>query len=261
MTDTPAGESGPDRVVEVLPRYLAGRGTYDLAVVWPFPAEQGWTVHAPPLGQRIVTSPCQRVRCGNNEGQRTLVEVRRDPFAAPVWGAAFDWDTPAELLADFHAQLLRSYGHPDRPLESFLVDHARPAQVYLPLLAAGWNHEISTSGWQTFTSPDGLATVRHHYAPGLDKSADAWTMFVGQRGLPLWGASFTAAAPVHLVTAFTASVAANAPLIRDPRQVPTDPRPMRRLPVHLSDRPPAAAQQVPGLPAAPSAGTAPGPRR
>jgi len=141
VTDTQSGfvvEPDPDRVVEVLPRYLAGRGSFDLAVVWPFPADQGWTVHAPPLGQRIATSPCQRVRCGSNEGQRTVVEVRREPFAAPTWGAAFDWETPTELLADFHAQLLRSYGHADRPLESFLVDHARPMQVYLPLLAAGW---------------------------------------------------------------------------------------------------------------------------
>jgi hypothetical protein len=264
VTDTPSGpadESNPDRVVEVLPRYLAGRGSYDLASVWPFPADQGWTVHALPLGQRIATSPCQRVRCGNNERQPWVVEARRDPFAAPAWGATFDWGAPNELLAGFHAQLLRSYGRADRPLESFLMDHARPVQVYLPLLAADWNHEISTGGWQTFTSPDGLATLRHHYASGLDKKADAWTMFVGERGLPLWGATFTAAAPANLVTAFTASVVATVPLIRTARQVPTDTRPLRRLPVHLSDRPPAAVPQVPGLPAAPSAGTAPGPRR
>jgi hypothetical protein len=264
VTDTPScpvGESDPDRVVEVLPRYLAGRGSYDPTTVWPFPANQGWTVHAPPLGQRIATSPCQRVRCGNNEGRRTVLEVRRDPFAAPAWEAAFDWETPVELLADFHAQLLRSYGHADQPLESFLADHARPAQAYLPLLAAGWNHEISTGGWQTFTSPDGLATLRHHYAPGLDKKADAWTMFVGEHGLPLWAATFTAAAPVHLVAAFTASVTATAPLIRTAGQVPTDPRPLHRLPVQLSDRPAAAVPLVPRLPPVPGSGSTPRPRR
>ncbi|WUH90337.1 DUF317 domain-containing protein [Streptomyces sp. NBC_00433] len=264
MTDTPSGPvsgADPDRVVEVLPRYLAGRGTCDLATVWPFPADQGWTVHAPHLGQRIATSSCQRVRCGNNEGRPWVVEARRDPFAAPAWGVTFAWDTPTELLAAFHAQLLRSYGSADRPLESFLVDHAHPVQAYLPLLITGWKHEISTSGWQTFTSPDGLATVRHRYAPETDEKADAWTVFVGERGLSLWSATFTAATPVHLLAAFTTSVVAKAPLIRNLSQVPTDTRPMRRLPVHLSDRPPAAQPQVPGLPAAPGTGTAPGPRR
>lgn len=266
MTDTPSdpvSEADASRVVEVLPRYLAGCGTYDLATLWPFPVDQGWSVHAPPLGQRIATSPCQRVRCGNNERRRTVVEVREDPFAALTWGATFDWDTPAELLADFHGQLLRSYGHADRSLDSFLVDHARPVEVYLPLLAAGWHHEVSTDGWQKFTSPDGFAVLRHHYTLPAQEGADGWRMTVGRYKTPLWEAAFTAAAPIHLVTAFTASVVAKAPLIRTVGLVPPDARLHLGLPLRVASPSPAgpAVRPALGLPTAPGRSSTPGPRR
>ncbi|MEV6807735.1 hypothetical protein [Streptomyces sp. NPDC051132] len=36
---------GPDAMVSVLPRCLAGPGPIDLRVIWPFPFDEDWTLH------------------------------------------------------------------------------------------------------------------------------------------------------------------------------------------------------------------------
>lgn len=230
MLPDPFNNFDPDQNVNVLPRHLAGPGERDLPVIWPFPFDAGWHLHPAGEGMACSSSPCARlwtrlVLEPDTKGQGTwTIGATRIPFGPGAWEITFDVTTPAELLHDVHAKLLDvyledRYSNRDRLFEDPKTTH----EVYTPLLAHGWSHEVQVLGATTFRSPDGLGAVRHHY--GAHRPGDlAWTAWAGDRHEPLWKARFTIGAPATLVAALTASVASTEPLNRTVKDVPLDVR-------------------------------------
>jgi hypothetical protein len=212
----------PETVLQVLPRHLAGRGNHQLLDVWPFPFEQGWSLHRPEEGYQLAASPCQRVRCGFHavpedrfEGTWTTA-VHDDPCGPARWKAVFDASTPAEVLRDFHSELLSGYlegadlGHQHRD-----SGDTEPRQTYLPLLNAGWRQKINRNGRQAIRSPDGLAYLHNWY-----HDPPEWTVCAGHPNRPLWTATFSAQTPARLVAAFNAALVEREPLTRTVGQLP-----------------------------------------
>jgi hypothetical protein len=89
--------------------------------------------------------------------------------------------------------------------------------VYLPLLSAGWDHEVEFEGDQKFTDPTGTATLTCYYRPGMDR----WNLTVGSaKQFGTWSARFGRRVPPDLVAAFTTSLVADTPLTRTVYHLP-----------------------------------------
>jgi hypothetical protein len=265
VTDNSLPADGPasGRPVEV-PRYLAGPGVLEVLDVWQFLFDQGWSKHTPATGLQLAMSPCQRVRAGYRPntvcdpyaGQWT-VAVQQDPFGPVEWSATFSADTPGEVVADFHRELLSAYlddAFTDGPvLQPDLTD---PSRAYLPLLNAGWTHMVSNLGTQRFSSPDGIASLSHFYGTVSDPGSVRWRLLARWGDEPLWTARFSNKAPVYMVDAFTTSLCAKGALSRTAEQLPEAARSILALKTYRS-RAPAVIAPVPS----PAAGSGPAPRR
>ncbi|WP_329025821.1 DUF317 domain-containing protein [Streptomyces sp. NBC_00690] len=204
-----------------MPRYLAGPGSADFQSAWPFPFEEGWSLHRPDEGHRIASSPCLRVQTGflpnlGSPSRGTWTTTAQKPFGQPEWRATFTGATPLEVLRDFHTELLSLY------LEDYLLDDSTPAvEGYLSLLAEGWSHSVWREGKQEFCSKDNLAVLRHWYAGAAQGS---WAFHAGFPDRPserfVWKATFTAGTPVPLISALTSSLVKDQPLTRAVRDLP-----------------------------------------
>ncbi|MFF4250548.1 DUF317 domain-containing protein [Streptomyces sp. NPDC001663] len=263
MALSPLDDLDDHDVVEVLPRHLAGPGIHELVDVWPFPFDQGWTLHHSGDGPAIVISPGMRLLAGHIpsedhvRGGEWLIAAHKDPFRPATWTATLDASTPVELVRDLYAEVL-ALCEADRRGERNLLrpDDVRPQDVYLPLLTAGWQHTVKTDGVQYFRSPDGYGVLQHAYVH-KNVAAPRWSAWGGPPDHPLWKATFSSAVPASLVAAFASSLASPVPLARAVWNIPADTRLHLTLPAALTD---AAARQ--GAPAqsrasAPSSPTLP----
>jgi len=256
-------------VVEILPRHLAGLGIHELVDVWPFPFDQGWTLHHSRDGPAIVISPGMRLLAGHVSsedhvrGGEWLVAAHKDPFRPATWTATLDASTPVELVRDLYAEVL-ALCEADRRGERNLLrpDDVRPQDVYLPLLTAGWQHTVKTDGVQYFRSPDGYGVLQHAYVR-KNVAAPVWSASGGPPDHPLWKATFSSAVPASLVAAFASSLASPVPLARAVWNIPADTRLHLTLPAALTDAAarqgaPAQSRASPTLPSAHAGVSAPG---
>ncbi|GAA3796599.1 DUF317 domain-containing protein [Streptomyces phyllanthi] len=208
-------------LVHVSPGYLAGPRDPGEAtlVAWPFLATGDWIRHCPPRGYILTSSPCQRIRAGflpDGTGRgmwRTA--AYDDPFAASYWTAVLDYGIPEEILGAFHQVLANSYNDGD----SFLSGDTSTAPGYLPLLNSGWNHDVSTSGKQTFTAPDHIAQLTHSCGASPSPDYFSWRINSGRHD-GHWEAAFTCRTPPRLIGAFTAAMVSSEPLTRTIGQLP-----------------------------------------
>ncbi|MFF8958663.1 DUF317 domain-containing protein [Streptomyces sp. NPDC014894] len=236
-----------------MPRYLAGPGSADFQTAWPFPFEEGWSLHRPDAGHRIASSPCLRVQTGflpdpDNPSSGTWTTALQKPFGQPQWRATFTGAAPLELLRDFHTELLSLYLADEDNVEDYLLDADTPALVgYMPLLMEDWSHTVRKDGKQVFHSPDNVAALWHWYT---ERPQGSW---VFQAGIPdqppVWKATFTAGTPVPLISAFTSSLVEDEPLTRTVHDIPIATRDFLYFPEGLPTR--AASPQPPPKPAAP----------
>ncbi|WP_371551483.1 DUF317 domain-containing protein [Streptomyces sp. NBC_00554] len=249
MSLSPLDDLDDHDVVEVLPRHLAGPGIHDLVDVWPFPFDQGWTLHHSEDGPAIVISPGMRLLAGHVpsedhvRGGEWLVAAHQDPFRPATWTATLDASTPVELVRDLYAEVL-ALCEADRRGERDLLrpDDVRPQDVYLPLLTASWHHTVKTDGVQYFCSPDGYGVLQHAYVH-KNVAAPLWSAWGGLPDHPLWKARFSSAVPASLVAAFASSLALPVPLARAVWNIPADTRLHLALPSALTVA--AAHQGVP----------------
>ncbi|MFJ6574018.1 DUF317 domain-containing protein [Streptomyces sp. NPDC091292] len=229
MLTHPLENLDPVQSVQVLPRHLAGPGAVDPRPVWDFPFEEGWSFAQTEAGTAAAFSPCLRLQTTFDpqpdkpcKGTWTI-NAHRAPFTPPAWWVTFDATTPAEILHDVHSELLDLYlehRHSDR---DWLFDKGTAEyQVYAPLLARGWRHEVKTDGAQTFFTPEGLGGLRHQYA--TDTKGVAWRAWGGFPDEPHWTARFSVDTPTTLVAAFTASLISTEPLQRTVQDIPTQTR-------------------------------------
>ncbi|QPP05159.1 DUF317 domain-containing protein [Streptomyces bathyalis] len=211
----------PETVLQVLPRHLAGPGSDRLLDVWPFPFEQGWSLHRPEEGYQLAASPCQLVRAGfvavpgSRYGGTWTTAVHEDPLRPARWQAVFDASTPAEVQRAFYTELLSVYFEAPEGDRRRYTSAAEPHEVYPPLLNAGWRQKINRNGRQAIRSPDGLAYLHNWY-----HSPPEWTVCAGHPNRPLWTATFSAETPSRLVAAFNAALVDPDPLTRTVRQLP-----------------------------------------
>ncbi|MFF4031641.1 DUF317 domain-containing protein [Streptomyces sviceus] len=220
MALSPLDDHDDHDVVEVLPRHLAGPGIHELVDVWPFPFDQGWTLHHSGDGPAIVISPGMRLLAGHVpsedhvRGGEWLIAAHKDPFRPATWTATLGASTPVELVRDLYAEVL-ALCEADRWGERNLLrpDDVRPQDVYLPLLTAGWQHTVKTDGVQYFRSPDGYGALQHAYVH-KNVAAPRWSAWGGPPDHPLWKATFSSAVPASLVAAFASSLASPVPLAR-----------------------------------------------
>ncbi|MFC8708905.1 MULTISPECIES: DUF317 domain-containing protein [unclassified Streptomyces] len=216
----------PAQSVQVLPRHLAGPGAVDPRTVWAFPFEEGWPFTQTEAGTAAAFSPCLRLQTTfdpqpDAPGKGTwTINAHRAPFGSPDWRITFHATTPAEVVHDVHRDLLDLYfedlhSDRDRLFENGMAEH----QVYAPLLARGWRHDVKTDGSQSFLTPEGLGGLRHQYANSA-RTGVTWRAWGGFIDEPLWTARFSSGTPATLVGAFAASLISTEPLRRTVQDVP-----------------------------------------
>jgi hypothetical protein len=221
----------PDAAVSVLPRYLAGPGSADLRTAWPFPFDEGWTLHQSDDGTSVASSPCLRLRAGRigdpDRLGRTqwITAAHEDPFGPATWQITFGPGTPVELLHDIHTELLDLYleGRDTGYSHPLFHRHGTPSKAYIPLLTRGWGHAIDTDGIQYFNAPDGFCGVEHEYAPPVrpdSRGRLSWKAWAGRRDLPHWTVRFSQSVPVRLAVALTASLLSTEPVEREVKNIP-----------------------------------------
>lgn len=251
----PLDNLAPEAEVQVMPRYLAGPGSADFQRAWPFPFEEGWSLHRPDKGHRIAASPCLRVHTGflpdpKNPSSGTWTTTVQQPFGPARWRATFTGAVPLELLRDVHTALLTLYLADQDNVEDYLLDEDVPAvEGYLPLLTEGWSHTVRRDGKQLFCSLDNVAVLWHFYTEGIQGS---WVFqaAITDRS-PVWKATFTAGTPVPLISAFTNSLVEDEPLTRAVRDLPAPTRDYLYFPDGLPTAAPAPKPALP-LPAPPA---------
>ncbi|MFE7119983.1 DUF317 domain-containing protein [Streptomyces sp. NPDC057654] len=211
--------------VRVLPRHLAGPGPVRLTTVWPFPYDDGWSLHQLDEETTYAVSSCLRLRTryaldlaapGN---KAWTIAASREPFAPAAWAITLDAGTPAELVRDVHAEVLDLYqadGHRGSAQRLF-TDDTPPHEAYAQLFARGWSHTVDPANTQVFRAPDGLAGL--DYTPGIS-GVPVWRAWGGYPGEPHWQARFSRGTPPALVAAFTASLISTEPLHRTIQDVP-----------------------------------------
>ncbi|MEW2550344.1 DUF317 domain-containing protein [Streptomyces zhihengii] len=248
----PFKDLAPDQTVMVLPRHLAGPGTTDPLMVWPFPFDDGWHLHTTDEGMVFASSPCVRMWTRfapepEKRGKGTwTISASHVPFGPSAWEITFDATTPVEILHDVHTELLDLYLESRHSDQNHLFDDpTAPHEAYTMLLACGWSHSVKTDGTQTFLAPDGLGGVQHRYAT-TGSDGPTWRAWGGYPSEPHWQAHLSLGAPTTVVAAFTASLISAVPLHRAAKDVPFH----TRHDLYLAA--PAPAKQTSGtLPVAP----------
>ncbi|MGW6455103.1 DUF317 domain-containing protein [Streptomyces sp. NPDC055078] len=135
----PLGDLDSAAEVQLMPRHLAGPGSADFQTAWPFPFEEGWSLHRPDKGHRIAASPCLRLYTGflpgpDSASSGTWTTTVQEPFGQPEWTATFNGAVPLEPLRDLHTELLSLYLEDTYSSGNYLVDDSTPAvEGYLPL--------------------------------------------------------------------------------------------------------------------------------
>nr|WP_255358046.1 DUF317 domain-containing protein [Kitasatospora sp. NRRL B-11411] len=168
-------------------------------------------------------SPCGRVDVAfmGDYMSPWQVRVSREPMEEPSWFAAFDGNTPPEIVAAFFETLADTLENlPDQLTQSRSIHIAEAARL---LEQAGWDKEVT--GTHTRITPKG----EHAGLAGLSiqRYPEAWqdeefgpyaepiTMWGGPKGgADRWEAKFTRDAPMHLVAAATRSLITTAPVER-----------------------------------------------
>lgn len=258
MPSDPFNDLDSDQTVRVLPRHLAGPGPADVRTAWPFPLDEGWTLHQPDEQTAYATSPCLRlwtrfVSEPEKRGKGSwTIGANRVPFGQTTWHITLDATTPVELLHDVHTELLDLYledHHSDQ--DRLFEDTTAPHEAYTPLLSRGWSHSVKTDGTQTFLAPEGLGGVRHRYATTL-RDEPIWRVWGGYPGEPHWQARFSPGAPTTLAAALAASLISTEPLHRTVKDIPLHTRHHLYVATTTAKQPPSYARATPP-PAAPAA--------
>ncbi|MFK4222245.1 DUF317 domain-containing protein [Streptomyces sp. NPDC019890] len=192
----------------VSPRYLAGGGDPAWITI-PLHRACGWSFGHDPLMPRVhLSSPDQqallRIDPEPDRPWWTLQHARTG--SQPAWSVSFGARTPVEIIAGFTDALTAPHadpGHAPDPNE--------------PLRQAGWNDARDHDG---HNSPDGYAHVEHFTEGGSNSWYATVAVSEDPEGL-IWEAYLDGNTPRHLITGFTRALADEAPLARDPLQLPT----------------------------------------
>ncbi|MFJ6948969.1 DUF317 domain-containing protein [Streptomyces wuyuanensis] len=224
-----------DGDIYVAPLYLAGSTTIGDPALQPL-LNHGFTVQSDELANVYVSSPDQHVRLGflpeGPDDTLWKVAAHSDPFGPPDWLAAFDANTPTELVTAFTSALATS--HAENPDAVLIGARGTAEEGFRPLEDAGWKRE----DWQLttlFTASDGLAGLTHRAGvlnphAELRGDQDRWLLWGGHDGYSSrWYATFTTAVPVDLIAATTARPAAPAPVLRYESEVPKRKRGAARI--------------------------------
>lgn len=210
--------------VLVSPMYLAGiGGTADPSLE---PVAH-WPHHELNDGpcQLVITSPDHRIRIGwyGDDFEVWRITAAEEATSATRWTAAFNQNTPPEIVVGLTTALARDYA------ESNVYDGngrflANPsiywADAVRPLIDAGWTRDGgAASGTVEIVAPDGQAGVlidNRRYRHG----EEAVTLWAGPRG---WGtraeAVFSARTPSHLIAATAATMVDPPPVVRERYQI------------------------------------------
>ncbi|MFI9787298.1 DUF317 domain-containing protein [Kitasatospora sp. NPDC051984] len=143
-----------DQPIPVAPRYLAGPG-YDtdqaLEVLYK---KRGWPIHQDlDAGNTFIHSPCGRVDVAfmGDHLSPWQVRVSREPMEEPAWFAAFDGNTPPEIVAAFFETLAGTLENlPDQLTQSRTIFVTEAARL---LEQAGWDKEVTST--HTHITPNG----------------------------------------------------------------------------------------------------------
>ncbi|MEV0188424.1 DUF317 domain-containing protein [Kitasatospora purpeofusca] len=172
-----------------------------------------------PVANVYAASPDLRIRFGflpEAPGPLWQAVASVDPFhGAPAWLVTMDHSTPAEIVADFAADLV--VAHTEGPQR--YLDEGSKTALDETLAAAGWqavhDERLPHLLWQ---SPDGYAEV--HHLPGeidpdteLAGTAARWVI-TGGTDDERWWITASSATPTNLVASLYSAVVNPAPVRR-----------------------------------------------
>ncbi|WP_416971578.1 DUF317 domain-containing protein [Streptomyces sp. 4F14] len=249
----------PDTPVTVTPGHLAGPedAAPALEVLYK---KRNWPIHEDlDAGNTFVHSPCGRADAAfiGDYLSPWQVRVSREPMEEPAWFAAFDGNTPPEIIAAFFEILADTLENlPDQLTQSRAIYITEAVHL---LEQAGWDKEVTAT--HTRMTPKGehagLAglSIQQRPAAWEDEEFGPYAEPITMWGRPKgsddrWEAKFTRDVPMHLVAAATRLLITTAPVERyeeglDPAVLPyiTGPNtaPSTRAAVARAASPAAAA--------------------
>ncbi|MEU8926254.1 DUF317 domain-containing protein [Kitasatospora sp. NPDC048545] len=244
----------------VRPLHLAGPGDHRL-VTGLLAAAPGWSRARASDGSVRFTSPCRTatITCSGppDRSWAWTVHGYPAPDSKPLWRAAFDPGTPAEITAAFTAVLVDG-------LRSGHRDYLRGGPHHLPgtpasvLADRGWQPAPGPKGFHDQVAPDTTARYRHRVghqptdAEVAGLAPPSWTMLAGDPQHPSWRADFTIGVPFYPLLRAALAFSSPEPVERPLRGIPARHLPhvtARRAP-HPARRPNASPPQGPTAPAA-----------
>ncbi|MGK4906419.1 DUF317 domain-containing protein [Streptomyces albus] len=208
MSKRPYPGWGPSQQAQqhylVEPRHLAGGG--DVRHITEFLRHSGWKDHSLRGGTPAFESPDRTVRVGYNPagqpGGWTISGSAVPP--TPEWHVSLTAQTPVEIVAGLTDALTRPRS-------------AHAPNPWAPLEEQHWKTERLQYHTFTATSPDNNAWLRYQQA--MDGQAVWMAGARTEHGLT-WQAVFSAETPMHLIQAFSTSLASPEPVMRPRGHVP-----------------------------------------
>ncbi|MEV5979669.1 DUF317 domain-containing protein [Streptomyces sp. NPDC052114] len=197
---------------ETQPRHLAGRG--DPRHITEALRAAGWANQSDPAFPHVLlVSPEYR--------HTVVLEPAPEPYGAwwrirgqeadgRHWYTEFGAHTPVEILAHLTDALLKPAPE-------------QTPQIWSPLTEAGWSHERDERGNEIARHPDGILSLeRWAVEPGetVHWRAQAALPNGGGGFQTIWHAYLDERTPPHLIAAFTAALAHDAPVQRGMYDVP-----------------------------------------
>ncbi|MEU5833018.1 DUF317 domain-containing protein [Streptomyces diacarni] len=195
------GQAGqPQQHYLIEPRHLAGGG--NIRHVTEYLRHSGWRDHSAAGGTPAFESPDRSVRVGYTAEGWTISGTPSKP--APAWHATLTPQTPVEIVAGVTDALTRPRtAHAPNP--------------WAPLQQQRWKSERLQYHTCTATSPDNAAWLRYQQA----KDGNAtWMAGARTEHGATWQAMFTPTTPMHLIQAFSTSLASPEPVMRPRGHVP-----------------------------------------
>lgn len=129
--------------------------------------EFGWHTWRNDLGEEFASNPSHQIRAARLTAPYTdwpwQMAAHWDPFApaAPDWTAFFSWETPREIVVQFHRAVGAMFADHGRLDDREPAGEARFHSALAVRLAAGWQYRADGDS-HTCTSPDGVAKVSFH---------------------------------------------------------------------------------------------------
>ncbi|MBV9025565.1 MAG: DUF317 domain-containing protein [Streptomycetaceae bacterium] len=178
----------------VEPRHLAGGG--DPRHVTEFLRASGWKDRSKKRGPVVFDSPDRSMRITYDPSAGGWAISGKQTPGQLAWQARFGPQVPVEIVAGFTDALTQPR-------------YAHAPHVWAPLQQQGWKR--GNGQHVTATSPDASVWVQFRQS-GPDQ-AYWWAGARTEHGRA-WDATFTSTTPLHLITAFTATLADPQPVMR-----------------------------------------------